>query len=307
MFFGTDDFPVPILEALVASGRKPSLVVTKPDSARGRGRKIYTQRMKEAATGLGLPCEQPADVCDPAFMARLRELAPDVILVVSFGRILTPEFLAIPRLFCLNVHASLLPRWRGAAPIANAILAGDAETGVSIMRIEPELDAGPVMLQVSTPIGPTENAGELFDRLATLGGQALVTALERIEQGTVDFTPQDAAKATLAPKLKKEDGFVSWKQPSVAIDRMVRAYTPKPGARTRFGPRKLILLAGKSESDNFGLGRPGGVMTSGEEGIRVCTGDGIYRITRLKPENGRTMTAGEFVRGHFIPPDARFG
>ncbi|MEZ5987601.1 MAG: methionyl-tRNA formyltransferase [Planctomycetota bacterium] len=307
VFFGTEDFPVATLRALVEAGMPPSLVVTKPDAPRGRGRKIYPQKVRLVAEELGLPCEQPADCLDPAFLDRLREAAPDVVLVVSYGRILSPEFLAIPGRYSLNLHASLLPRWRGAAPIHWAIWAGDAETGVTVQRIVPKLDAGPVLLTKATPIDPHENSGQLFGRLSELGAEASVEALRLVEAGRDEFVEQDHAQATRAPKLEKEQGYLDWTTSAAEIDRTVRAFTPKPGARTRYGPKKLILLEGRTEEDSFGLGVPGGILTSGEEGIRVCTGKGIYRILRLKPENGRNMTAGEFARGHYIPPDARMG
>lgn len=307
VFLGTDDFPVPTLKALAEAGLAPDLVVTKPDAPRGRGRKIYPQKVRLVAEELGIDCEQPEDVLAPDFLERLRSFAPDLILVVSFGRILSEEFLAIPSKYCLNVHGSLLPKYRGAAPVAHAVLAGDPTTGICVQRIAPKLDTGPLLHCVETEIGKNEHAGELYNRLAALAGDALVTALGMVKDGKDDFVDQDDALATRAPKLKKEDGYVNWEQEAVEIDRLVRGFTPKPGARTRFGPRKLILLEGRLEDDNFGLGMPGGVMTAGEEGIRVCTGKGIYRILRLKPENGRNMTAGEFVRGHNFPPDARFG
>ena len=307
VFLGTDDFPVPSLKALVESGHAPDLVVTKPDAPRGRGRKIYPQKVRLVAEELELPCEQPEDVLAPEYLERLRELAPDLILVVSFGRILTQDFLDLPTKYCLNAHGSLLPRHRGAAPVAHAILAGDPTTGVTIQKIELALDSGPILHSKETEIQKGENAGALFSRLSELAGTALVEALDKIAAGNEDFVEQDDSAATRAPKLKKEDGFIDWELTAVEIDRLVRGYTPTPGSRTRFGPRKLILLEGALEDDNFGLGMPGGVMTAGEEGIRVCTGQGIYRILRLKPENGRNMTAGEFVRGHPFPPDARFG
>jgi len=307
VFLGTDDFPVPTLKALVEANLSPDLVVTKPDAPRGRGRKIYPQKIRLVAEELELPCEQPADVMDPAFMQRLGELGPDLIIVVSYGRILSREFLALPSKYCINAHASLLPRFRGAAPIQHALWAGDEETGVTIMRIEPELDAGPILLAKPTPIDPHENSGELFQRLAVLAGEAVVEGVRTIAAGNEQFTPQDDSKATKAKKLTKEQGFINWDSPAIEIDRLVRAFTPAPGARTRLGPRRLIVLKGTCEDDLFGLGMPGGIMTGGEEGIRVCTGSGIYRILKLKPENGRTMTAGEFVRGHPLPPDARLG
>jgi len=307
VFFGTDDFPIPALKALAAKGFSPALVVTKPDAPRGRGRKIYPQKVRLAAEELGIPCEQPPDVLDPGFKERLAALRPDLCLVVSFGRILDAEFLAIPALGCLNVHGSLLPRWRGAAPVQHAILAGDPKTGVTVMKIEPKLDAGPMLLKKETEIGEDETAGELFARLAELGGEALVEALELYEGGEPGFEEQDEALATRAPKLTKEEGFIRWDRPAKEIHNLVRAFTPTPAARTRFGPRKLIILEGRVGEDPFGFGEPGRVLTAGEEGIRICTGDGVYRILKLKPENGRKMTAGEFERGYRIPPEARFG
>lgn len=285
----------------------PDLVVTKPDAPRGRGRKIYPQKVRLVAEELGLACEQAEDVLAPEFLQRLRDFAPDLILVVSFGRILSEEFLAIPEKYCLNVHGSLLPKFRGAAPVAHAVIAGEPVTGVTVQKIAKKLDTGPILHTAEIEIGKHEHAGELYNRMAELAGSALVDALRLVEAGKDEFTEQDEALASRAPKLQKEDGYVDWQQEAVVIDRLVRGFTPKPGARTRFGPRKLILLEGRLEDDNFGLGMPGGVMTAGEEGIRVCTGKGIYRILRLKPENGRNMTAGEFVRGHAFPPDARFG
>ncbi|MAE75678.1 MAG: methionyl-tRNA formyltransferase [Planctomycetes bacterium] len=307
VFLGTDDFPVPSLHALAESDHRPALVATKPDGPRGRGRKIYPQKVRLVAEELGFPCEQPADVLAPEFMDRLRKLAPDVIIVVSFGRILTEEFLAIPAKYCINAHASLLPSFRGASPVPHAILAGDRVTGITIQKIEVALDTGPILTTVETEIEKHENTGALFNRLAVLSGKALVQGLDLIASGKGELRPQDEAKATLAPKLVKENGFIDWENAAEEIDRLVRGYTPKPGSRTRFGPRKLIVMEGRVEDDNFGLGMPGGVMTAGEEGIRVCTGRGIFRVLRLKPENGRNMTAGEFVRGHQFPPDARFG
>ncbi len=307
IFFGTDDFPVPSLNALAESEFRPSLVVSKPDSPRGRGRKIYPQKIRLVSETLEIPCEQPLDVLDPEFMEKLRSLKPDIFVVVSYGRILSQEFLDIPSKYCLNVHASLLPLYRGAAPVQQAILHGDPSSGVTIMKIVKKLDAGPILLKKETEIGKNETAGELFTRLAGLGGEALLEALQLIKEGKETFVEQDESKATYAPKLVKEDGFIDWKRPAQEIHNLVRAFTPKPAPRTRFGPRKLIILEGRVEEDNFGLDEPGRVLTAGEEGIRVCTGDGIYRIRGLKPENGRKMTAGEFVRGHRFPIDARFG
>lgn len=307
VFFGSSDFAIPSLRALLAGGQAPALVVTKPDAPRGRGRKIYDSEVKLAAQELGLPCEQPADVHSPEFLERLQALKPDLGLVVSYGVILKPELIGLPAHGMINAHASLLPLYRGAAPIQRAIRDGQAETGITIMRIVEALDAGDVLLTRPTRIDPRENAGMLRERLAELSGTALLEAIDVIGKGNAKFTPQDHAKATYAPKVEKEHGLIQWKLPAKEIDLLVRAMTPKPGAQTRLGNKRFIVMEGTVEQDLYGMGIPGALQSSGEEGIRVCTGKDIYRITRIKPDNGRNMTAGEFVRGHHIAPDARFG
>jgi methionyl-tRNA formyltransferase len=306
VFFGSSDFALPAMEALKQSGLAPLLVVTKPDAPRGRGRKIYDNEVKLAAQTLGLPCAQPDNPHDPAFLAELRKLKPDIGVVISYGVILKPELLQLPRLGHINAHASLLPLLRGAAPVQRALWEGHPETGVTIMRIVEALDAGDILLQQKTPIDPKEHAGALRERLAALSGKALVDALHTIAAGKDKYQKQDDAKATYAKKIEKPDGVIDWRQPATKIDLLVRAMTPKPGAQTRLGAKRLIVVEGSVEKDIYGLGIPGALQTSGEEGIRVCTGKDLYRITRIKPENGRNMTAGEFVRGHHIPPDARF-
>lgn len=307
VFFGSSDFAIPSLEALKEGGHAPELVVTKPDAPRGRGRKIYDSEVKLAASELGLPFAQPDDPHAPEFLDRLRSLEPDLGIVVSYGVILKRELLDLPKKGNLNAHASLLPLFRGAAPIQHAIRQGHTETGVTIIRLVEALDAGDMLLQERTPIGPQENAGALRERLAKLAGKALVRAIAAIEKGGETWTPQDESKVTWAPKVEKEHGVINWKKPAKDIDLLVRAMTPKPGAQTRLGSKRFIVMEGTVEQDLYGMGIPGGLQSSGEEGIRVCTGKDLYRITRIKPDNGRNMTAGEFVRGHHIAPDARFG
>ncbi|MBL9080085.1 MAG: methionyl-tRNA formyltransferase [Planctomycetes bacterium] len=307
VFFGSSDFAIPSLKALTEGGFRPALVVTKPDAPRGRGRKIYDSEVKLAAQSLGLHFAQPADPHDPKFLQELADLAPDLGVVVSYGVILKPELLSLPKHGMVNAHASLLPLFRGAAPVQRAIREGHPETGVTIMRIVEQLDAGDIQLKKSTPIGAHENAGDLRERLAELSGTALLEALQQIQAGKAKFTPQDHGKATYAPKVEKEHGVIDWKLPAIEVDRLVRAMTPKPGAQTRLGAKRFIVMEGVVEQDIYGLGIPGALQSSGEEGIRVCTGKDLFRITRIKPDNGRNMTAGEFVRGHHIAPDARFG
>ena len=230
-----------------------------------------------------------------------------LVITAGFYTVLKPALLGLPLHGMINAHASLLPLYRGAAPIQWAIRDGRAETGVTIMRIAEALDAGDVLLTKATPIDPKENAGLLRERLAAMSGEALVEACELIEKGKAKYAPQHHGKATYARKVEKEHGVIDWKLPAVEIDRLVRAMTPKPGAQTRLGNKRFIVIEGSVEQDLYGMGIPGALQSSGEEGIRVCTGRDLYRITRIKPDNGRNMTAGEFVRGHHIAPDARFG
>lgn len=307
VFFGSSDFAIPSLKALKEGGFAPDLVVTKPDAPRGRGRKIYPAEVRLAAEDLELPCEQPADPHDEEFLQKLRDLKPDLGVVVSYGVILKADLLDLPAKGHINAHASLLPLYRGAAPIQHAIRDGQAETGITVMKIGEELDAGDVLLMKKTAIEKTENSGQLRTRLAELSGTALVEALEAIKQGGESYTPQDHKKSSHAPKVEKEHGVIDWSLPAVEIDLLVRAMTPKPGAQTRLGAKRFIVMEGTVEQDLYGMGIPGALQSAGEEGIRVCTGKDLYRITRIKPDNGRNMTAGEFVRGHQIAPDARFG
>lgn len=306
VFFGSSDFAVPALAALKQGGFTPELVVTKPDAPKGRGRKIYDNEVKLGAAELGLSCAQPEDPHAPEFLDQLKALKPDVGVVISYGVILRPSLLTLPKHGHINAHASLLPFYRGAAPIQHALWEGRKETGVTIMRIVEKLDAGPVLLTEVTPIDPRENAGALRERLAVLSGQALVKGLEKMAAGKAKFVEQDEAAATYARKIEKPDGVIDWKQPATKVDLLVRAMTPKPGAQTRLGAKRFIVMEGEVEKDLYGMGIPGGLQSAGEEGIRVCTGKDLYRITRIKPDNGRNMSAGEFVRGHHIPPDARF-
>lgn len=306
VFFGSSDFANPSLKALKEAGFAPELVVTKPDAPRGRGRKIYPADVRLAAEELELPYAQPEDPHADEFLDRLREIQPDVGVVISYGVKLQPELLALPKHGHINAHASLLPAYRGAAPIQHCIKDGHDKTGISIIRLTDEMDAGDVQLIKETAIGGRETAGQLRIRLADLAGEALIAALEEICDGKAAYTPQDHSKASPAPKVEKPDGAIDWTWPAEQVDRLVRAMTPKPGGHTRLGAKRFIIMEGEVEMDLYGMGIPGGIQSAGEEGIRVCTGKDLYRIIRIKPDNGRNMTAGEFVRGHPLPPDARF-
>ncbi len=305
--FGSSDFALPSMKALIEADMSPALVVTKPDAPRGRGRKIYPAEVRLGAEELKLPCEQPEDVNDPEFLAWLSALEPDVGVVVSYGVILSKELLELPQKGCINAHASLLPLYRGASPVQHAICNGHKETGVTIIKLIEELDAGDILLQEKHAIGDRITAGELRQELSELSGKVLVQALKLIAGGEDTYTRQDNAKASYAAKIEKPDGIIDWSKPAAEIDLLVRAMTPKPGGQTRLGAKRFIVMSGEVEQDLYGLGETGRIQSAGEEGIRVCTGKDLYRIIRIKPENGRNMTSGEFVRGHPLPPDARFG
>ncbi len=306
VFFGCGDYARPALKALVEAGKPPALVVTKPDAPRGRGRKIYPQEVRLEAEELKLPFEQPEDVHAPEFLEKLKALEADVGIVISYGVIMKPELIDLPKRGCINAHASLLPLYRGAAPIEHCMKDGHTETGVTIMKINVDLDAGDIMFADKVQIPATETAGKMHVIMAERSGEAIVKALKLMEAGEDSYTPQDHSLASRAPKIEKPDGVIDWTRPAVEIDFLVRAMTPKPGAQTRLGAKRFIVIQAEVEEDLYGMGMPGGLLSAGEEGIRVCTGKDLLRIIRIKPDNGRNMSAGEWVRGHPVPPDARF-
>lgn len=339
-FMGSPPFAVPVLTALFASRHAIAAVATRPDRPRGRGRSVEASPLVELARAHGVRVLQPGSARDPAFVTELRELAPDVVLVASYGEILKREVLELAPHGALNVHASLLPRHRGASPIQAAILAGDAETGVTIQRMVLKLDEGDALLALATPIGAHENAGELLERLALLGGEAAVRALDAIEAGTARFTPQDPSRATYAKKIEKHDGVVDWAKDAASIERFVRAMTPWPGARTHdAGGRELTLLDVRatntseletvSPSANEASATPAtkanedaatlaanlnkdaatypGTLAVVDGAPFVATGRGLVEIRALKPAGKSRVEGAAWLRGAHLPPGARFG
>lgn len=310
IFLGTPDFAVPPLAALLDAGHDVACVVTQPDRPCGRHRRLAPPPVKEFARARGLPVRQTDDVNKPAFIESLAQFAPELIVVAAFGQKLERPLLRLAPHGCLNVHSSLLPRHRGAAPVAHAILAGDAETGVTIMRVNPRMDAGDILLQESTPISPRETAGELTERLAGLGACLLVTALSRIAAGKAEFAPQDPRLATLAPSLDKSDGAVDWTRPASYLARFVRAMNPWPGAFTywlRPDAPPLRLVLHQAEAVEGPSSQPGRIAAAGADLFAVETGAGLLRILSLQPAGGRPMAASEFLRGHAIAPGHTFG
>jgi len=298
-FAGTPQFAVPTLEALLASGAEVGLVLTQPDRPAGRGRQVAASPVKVAAAARGLRIAQPQTLRSTHALEDLGP-APDLLVVVAYGLLLPVEMLAWPRLGCVNLHASLLPRWRGAAPIQHALLARDATTGVSLMRVERGLDTGAVYLARSTLIGARETAGELHDRLATLAAQTLADALPGLLAGELSPTPQQESSATHAPKITKADAVLDWRCSALELDARVRAFDPWPVAETRLddGTRLRVWRAEPLEAPT--AARPGAVIGAGAAGIDVATGAGVLRLTKVQPPSGRVMAASAYLAAHSL-------
>jgi methionyl-tRNA formyltransferase len=301
VFMGTSAFAVPSLERLLASRHAVVAVFTQPDRPRGRGRRIAASPVKQVAATQRLRILQPRRASDPQLFAELKSLAPQVIVVAAYGQLLRPSLLAIPPMGCVNVHASLLPKYRGAAPINWALICGESVTGVTIMLIDETLDTGPILLQSELPIDPSDDAGTLQERLAVCGAEALLRALDGMESGSLKPVPQDHAQATYAPKLRKEDGIIVWRRSADALAHLVRGVTPWPGAVTTHQGKPLRVWRATSKAMS-GLGMPGRVATIDKFGIWVETADGSLLLVEVQPANGRRMEAAAYARGHGLRP-----
>lgn len=302
VFMGTPHFAVPALRALEASGHHILGVVTQIDRPAGRGRGISPPPVKLAALEMGIDVYQPLRVRDPGFIDALKRLGPDAIVVVAYGQILPAELLALPKFGCINIHASLLPLYRGAAPINWAIIRGEKETGITIMQMDEGMDTGAILMQESMAIDPSDTAGSLSEKLSTLGARLITEALPMIEAGILRPIPQDHSKSTLAPILRKEDGLIDWQHTAMDIHNRVRGLSPWPGAYTYLEGRMLKII----ETEPLkGDGEPGIILPT-ETGLIVGTGGGLIKILRLQPEAKRVMTAGEFLRGYRETAGKRF-
>lgn len=304
VFAGTPDFAVPTLDRLIDAGRRPVAVYTQPDRPAGRGRRPRPSPVKQRAEQAGIPVLQPASLRTPDAQAELAALAPDLLVVVAYGLILPQAVLDIPRLGCVNVHASLLPHWRGAAPIQRALLAGDATTGVTIMQMEAGLDTGPMLARREIPIGAQDTAGDLHDRLAVLGAELLVEVLPDIAAGRLTPVPQDDAAATYADKLSKDEAPLDWQRPAAALARQVRAFNPWPVAETRLAGRILRIWQAEALPGPTAAA-PGEIVAAGRDGIDVATAEGVLRLIRLQAPGGRPLPAADFLNGHPLRPGDR--
>jgi methionyl-tRNA formyltransferase len=304
VFFGTPEFAVPTLDALLASRHTVVGAVCQPDRPRGRGHRTSAGPVKARAVGAGVPVLQPERLKDELFLASLSALGADLGVVAAYGKILTDLVLAMPRLGMINVHASLLPRYRGAAPVHRAIIAGERETGVTIMRVVKALDAGPMMATAHRAIGADETSDEVERDLARIGAPLLVRTVDDLAAGTARETPQDDSTATYAHRLTKDDGALDWNASSIHVHNVVRGLHPWPHASTFLHGRRLILL--RSSSSDEPAGAPAGTILDAKGDLIVAAGSGRVHLIEVQAEGKRPMTAREFLAGHRVTAGDRF-
>lgn len=297
VFMGTPDFAVPSLEALLKSEHQVVGVVTQPDRPKGRGQEVVFSPVKAVCQREGIPVLQPLKMKDPTFLDALRQWTPDVIAVTAYGRILPPAILTLPPRGCINVHGSLLPKYRGAGPIQWAVIRGEQQTGITTMFMAEGMDTGDMLLQETVEIRADDTAGTLAPRLAEVGGRLLVETLRRLEAGTLTPQPQDDAQATMAPLLKKEDGVVDWTLPAAEIANRVRGLSPWPGAYTYVNGERWVLWHVAVGEEVSGAA-PGTVTKVSKDRVEVATGEGTIQLIDIQPSNSRRMTMAQYLAGH---------
>jgi len=307
VFMGTPEFAVPTLQALLGSAHSVVAVVTQPDRPKGRGRKLAAPPVKELADRAGLPVLQPTRIRNDIFLNEIKMYDPDLIVVAAYGRILPGPLLSLPPLGTINVHGSILPRYRGAAPIQWAIIRGETESGVTIMQMDEGMDTGDILLIEKTPIAPEDTAGILYGRLAELGGQALLRALDLLAVGRLTAVKQDDRQATLAPLLAKEQGLVDWQQPAAVISCLIRGLDPWPTTYTYLDGRRLRLFSPRVVKAAEPLPPPGTLWQTDAAGLYIATGEDLLLIREVQPEGGRRMPADDFRRGHALAAGLVFG
>ena len=301
VFMGTPEFSVASLEACLSLGEVVA-VVTQPDKGKGRGQEVSFSPVKERALAAGLPVLQPVKLRGTSFALELAALRPEVCVVTAYGKILPPDVLAVPRLGCVNVHASLLPRYRGAAPIQWAICSGDSTTGVCLMQMDEGMDTGAILACREERIRPDDTSQTLHHRLAQLGGEVLREALPRFLAGSLVATPQPTEGVVMAPMIEKEHGRLDFQRPALELERRLRAFTPWPGAFTTFGGGLLKVRSARAAQ---GKGEPGEVLAAGAPGVEVACGEGSLVLTSLQPEGKRAMVAAEFLAARKIAVGSR--
>lgn len=304
IFMGTPGFAVPSLAAL-AEVSDVALVLCNPDRPAGRGRSMASPPVKDEAMRLGFPVFQPEKARHPDAVARIAAEAPDLIVVVAYGHILPKSILDIPRLGCINVHASLLPKYRGAAPINWAVARGETVTGITVMRMDVGMDTGPVLHVREMPIGEEDTAETMFSKLSVLGAEALRETLGKLREGALDETPQDAALATYAPMLKKEHGRIDWSRPAREVRNLIRGMTPWPSAYAIHAGKTLKILSSALAVDTGTAGEPGELVSLGRDGIAVACGEGVLRLQVVQAEGGKAMDAWAYAHGRRVATGER--
>ena len=297
LFFGTPEFALPSLKALIETPNEILGVVTQPDRPKGRGRKLTPPPIKVLAQKHNLPIYQPEAVRDKLFLKEVQQLKPDLLVVVAFGQFLPKALLEIPPLGGINVHPSLLPKYRGAAPINWAIINGETITGISIIKVSLQMDSGDILFQKAISIEPDETAGELHDKLATLGAEALLETIRQMQSGTIISIPQDDRLATYAPKLKREDGYIHWDKPAINIANLIRGLAPFPGAYTYLDGKLLKLFRPKTISASVEA-PPGTIVEATHDGLKISTGQGVLLIKEVQLQGKRRLPVKEFIKGH---------
>lgn len=299
-FAGTPEFAATVMAAVIAAGYMPTLALTQPDRKQGRGMKVTASPVKQLAQAHGIPVFAPSSLKKEEMRQPIVAQPLDVLLVAAYGLILPQEILDWPRFGCLNVHASLLPRWRGAAPIQRAILAGDTETGVTLMQVDAGLDSGAMIGCLKTPINADDTGGTLHDRLATLGGKIAVSGLQTLKQnGQLSAVPQPEEGVTYADKVERMHGKIDWRQNAIMIERMVRAFNPYPTTFTKWRDAPIKIWRARCLSQNI-TAAAGTVCACHHEGIDIACGQGVLRILELQPQNGKRMTAAAYLSGHTL-------
>ena len=303
---GTPPFAVPALNALHDNGHDVAMVVTQPDRPRGRGRKVAPPAVKALALDLGYPVLQPESIKTPEFINTISELRPDFLIVIAYGKILPEKLIRLPSRGTINVHASLLPKYRGPAPIQWAIINGEKETGVCTQFMEFELDTGDLLLSISEPINPDDTAGDLHDRLAVLGATVLIETLSGLANKKIKPVPQDHSQATYAPMLTKDEGLINWNKPADSLEAFIRGVTPWPGAHTFWGDQRLKIF--KSRPIDADISEPPGTVLKGfADELRVATARGALSIEEIQGASGKRLPISDFLRGHPIPPGEILG
>jgi methionyl-tRNA formyltransferase len=310
--FGTGDFAVPTFEYLIDTGLSVVALVTQPDRPQGRKQELVPSRIKLAAQAISIPIEQPEDVNAAESLARIRALEPELFVTAAYGQILSADLLSIPRLGGINLHGSVLPAYRGAAPVARAIQNGEAETGVTVILMTPRIDAGGMIAIARTPIGPDETAGELEDRLARLGAPLIPEVIIALTEGRATFLPQDKAKVTRAPKLRKEDGVIDWSRPAQTVHNLVRAMQPWPVASTTWhprlgGPKEPLRLIVHQTAVVDGHGAAGEVIEATSDRLVVAASEGAVAIKTVQTPGKKALPVADFLRGHRVQPGDRMG